>query len=364
MDSSDCHTDVEITDDDLCNTNDIKEDQRVVSYQEIEGSVQTQSFSVNSNWSENMDQTTLIEKLKKEKKQLQENLSRYNTFFSAYDLFNFPRCIEEVQSYEMKANNLNNVRSKLESTLDDLEDELQMEKKSKILLDKAKRKLDGDLKRCLEVVEEKEKENNTIKQSLARREKELSHTIAKLEDEQTLIIKYVKQIKELGGRVEELEEDLETERMTKIKLENQRNALNQELEDLSEKLRDFQITSDQQTETMKRKNHEFQKLRKEMEEEHKINEVQMEAAKRNYHANYMEGAERLQNMELINQRLMKEKQELSADNDTLKEIIAEKDRVIATADKKYKSLYTNHQVLSLSFIKINIVQLCTLGHRK
>ena len=83
-----------------------------------------------------------------------------------------------------------------------------------------------------------------------------------------------------------------------------------------------------------------------MEEEHKITEVQMEAAKRNYHANYLEGAAKLQSVELINQRLSKERQELTADNDALREIIAEKDRVIANADKKFKSLYTNHQVLS------------------
>ena len=81
LDSSDCQTDVENTDDELANKNvNVKEDQRVVSYQEIEGSVQTQSFSVKSNtnsWTENMDQATLIEKLKKEKRQLQENLSRF-----------------------------------------------------------------------------------------------------------------------------------------------------------------------------------------------------------------------------------------------------------------------------------------------
>ena len=81
MDSSDCQTDVENTDDELANKNvNVQEDQRVVSYQEIEGSVQTQSFSVKSNtnsWTENMDQATMIEKLKKEKRQLQENLSRF-----------------------------------------------------------------------------------------------------------------------------------------------------------------------------------------------------------------------------------------------------------------------------------------------
>ena len=81
MDSSDCQTDVENTDDELANKNvNVQDDQRVVSYQEIEGSVQTQSFSVKSNtnsWTENMDQATMIEKLKKEKRQLQENLSRF-----------------------------------------------------------------------------------------------------------------------------------------------------------------------------------------------------------------------------------------------------------------------------------------------
>ena len=89
LDSSDCQTDVENTDDELANKN-IKEDQRVVSYQEIEGSVQTQSFSVKSNtnsWTENMDQATLIEKLKKEKRQLQENLSRFVFQFLIYAVF-------------------------------------------------------------------------------------------------------------------------------------------------------------------------------------------------------------------------------------------------------------------------------------
>ena len=261
----------------------------------------------------------------------------------------------------MKANTLNNVRSKLESTLDDLEDELQMEKKAKILMDKVKRKLEGDLNRSLEALDEKEKDNSSIKQSLARREKELAHTIAKLEDEQNLIIKYVKQIKDLAGRIEELEEDLETERMTKVKLENQRNMLNQELEDLSEKFKEIQVCFDQQTETLRRKDHEFQKLRKAKEEEHKISEVQMEATKRNYHSSYLELAEKLQNLELINQRLNKEKQELNADNDALKEIIAEKDRVIANNDKKYKSLSTSYQVFIFNIFSFTYE--CILGKR-
>ena len=163
LDSSDSQTDVENTDDDQANENDIKESQKIVFHQEIEGSLETQSFTLKNNsnsLTENVDQATLIEKLKKEKRQLQENVSRFRYIYTPLLRFNKVfsnfRCVEELQAYEMKANNLNNVRSKLESTLDDLEDELQMEKKAKILMDKVKRKLEGDLNRSLEALDEKE----------------------------------------------------------------------------------------------------------------------------------------------------------------------------------------------------------------
>ena len=51
--------------------------------------------------------------------------------------------MEDIQSAEMRNNNLNNVRSKLESTLDDLEDELAMEKKAKNQVEKTKKKVEG-----------------------------------------------------------------------------------------------------------------------------------------------------------------------------------------------------------------------------
>ena len=62
------------------------------------------------------EQSLIIEKIKKEKKQLQESLNK---------------SFEDIKSSESKNNHLNNVKSKLEHTLDDLEDELQREKKAK-----------------------------------------------------------------------------------------------------------------------------------------------------------------------------------------------------------------------------------------
>ena len=85
------------------------------------------------------------------------------------------------------------------------------------------------MKKSHEIIEDKEKEISLVKQTLQKREKELTHVIAKLDDEQNLIMRNMKQIKELGARVEDLEEELETERQLRKRMENQRNLLNQEL---------------------------------------------------------------------------------------------------------------------------------------
>jgi hypothetical protein len=62
------------------------------------------------------EQTLIIEKIKKEKKQLQDNLTK---------------SLEDKDTSESRNNHLNNVKSKLEHTLDDLKDEIQKEKKAK-----------------------------------------------------------------------------------------------------------------------------------------------------------------------------------------------------------------------------------------
>lgn len=49
--------------------------------------------------------------------------------------------MEDLQSEEDKSNHTNKVKAKLEQTLDDLEDSLEREKRSRADLDKQKRKV-------------------------------------------------------------------------------------------------------------------------------------------------------------------------------------------------------------------------------
>lgn len=51
-----------------------------------------------------------------------------------------------------------------------------------------------------------------------RKEQELHSMSGKLEDEQSLVAKLQKQIKELQGRIQELEEELEAERQARSKV--------------------------------------------------------------------------------------------------------------------------------------------------
>merc|ERR1712213_202317 len=100
----------------------------------------------------------------------------------------------------------------LEQALDECEDSLEREKKTKGDVEKLKRKVEGDLKLTQEAVSDLDRVKNELNQTVQRKEKEIASMSAKIEDEQTLGGKYGKQIKELQGRMEELDEELVVER--------------------------------------------------------------------------------------------------------------------------------------------------------
>merc|ERR1712108_111698 len=119
---------------------------------------------------------------------------------------------EDIQAMEDKSNHLNKVKAKLEQSLDECEDSLEREKKAKSDVEKIKRKVEGDLKLTQEAVSDLERIRSELGQTVQRKEKEFSSMSAKIEDEQTLGGKYGRQVKELQGRLEELDEELAIER--------------------------------------------------------------------------------------------------------------------------------------------------------
>merc|ERR1711994_866118 len=143
---------------------------------------------------------------------------------------------EDLQTAGDKVNHLANIKSKLESTLDELEDSHNKEKRGRADIEKTRRKLEGELKVTQETVNDLERSKKELEAAIGRKEKDLGSLASKLEDEQSIVAKTQKPIKEIGARVEELEEELEAERQARAKAERKRSDLARELEQLGERL--------------------------------------------------------------------------------------------------------------------------------
>merc|ERR1712045_306816 len=132
---------------------------------------------------------------------------------------------EDIQAMEDRCNHLNKVKAKLEQGLDETEDSLEKEKKAKGDIEKIKRKIESDLKLTQEAVSDLERVRSEVAQTMQRKDKEIASLSAKIEDESTLGNKYNKQVKELQGRLEELDEELTIERAARGKAEKNRVTL-------------------------------------------------------------------------------------------------------------------------------------------
>merc|ERR1719435_684694 len=119
-----------------------------------------------------------------------------------------------------------------------------------------------------------------------RKEKELSSVGAKIEDEHTLGSKYGKQIKELQGRIDELDEELAIERQSRAKAEKNRTILSRDIEDLGGRLEEAGSNTSTQIELNKRREGELNKLKVELEESNISHEGTL-AAMRSKHNNTM-----------------------------------------------------------------------------
>ena len=81
---------------------------------------------------------------------------------------------------------MNKIKSKLEQTLDELEDSFAKEKKSRANIEKERRLKEGELKVVQETVSDLERNKKEVEMSVVRKEKDISALTSKLEDEQTL----------------------------------------------------------------------------------------------------------------------------------------------------------------------------------
>ena len=124
-----------------------------------------------------------------------------------------------------------------------------------------RRKIEGELKVTQESVADLERARKEFEATIQRKEKDAAGLMAKLDDEQSLVSKVQKSIKEAQARVEEMEEELEAERQSRAKAERQRSDLARELENLGDRLGEASGATAAQIELNKKREAEVTKLR-------------------------------------------------------------------------------------------------------
>merc|ERR1740123_1307251 len=116
------------------------------------------------------NQDEIINKLNKEKKHVQENAAKSS---------------EDLQVAGDKVDHLMKIKTKLESTLDELEASHEKEKRSRANTEKDRRKIEGELKICQETVAELERSKKELEAAIMRKENEIGGQAYKLDDEQS-----------------------------------------------------------------------------------------------------------------------------------------------------------------------------------
>merc|ERR1712241_1246813 len=102
------------------------------------------------------NQDEVINKLNKEKKHVSENAAKST---------------EDLQVAEDKVSHLNQIKNKLESTLDELESSYEKEKRGRANVEKKRKKIEGELKVMQETVSELERTRKELENVIQRKEK-------------------------------------------------------------------------------------------------------------------------------------------------------------------------------------------------
>merc|ERR1712109_443479 len=220
---------------------------------------------------------------------------------------------EDIQAMEDKCNHLNKVKGKLEQALDECEDSLEREKKAKGDVEKLKRKTDGDLKLTQEAVSDSERVKSELVGAMQRKDKEIASVSSKIDDEATLGAKYAKQVKELQGRLEELDEELTIERANRAKAEKNRATLSRDIGDLAEKLEDAGNNTATQIELNKKREAELAKLKGDLDESNIAHEGTLAALRQKHNNNMAEMGEQIDGLNKMKTKAEKDKAGMERD---------------------------------------------------
>ncbi|GMT04726.1 hypothetical protein PENTCL1PPCAC_26900, partial [Pristionchus entomophagus] len=250
-----------------------------------------------------------IRALSEEMKSQDENITKLSKERRAQEEAN-KKLQDDLQAVE-EANLANQkLRQKLAQTLEDVEENLDKEKRNRADADKSRRKAEGELKIAQETLDELSKQKADIENALRRKEHEMQTLSMKLEDETNGVSKLQRLIKEDEARMADLLSQLAEEKEARGRSERSRGELQNEYDEMADQLEEQQRAIATQIEFSKKKDSELNKLRRDLDESGMKFGEAMAALKKKGQDGAMEMNDQIEQVQKAKSRLEKEKGQL------------------------------------------------------
>merc|ERR1712186_189445 len=205
-----------------------------------------------------------------------------------------------------------------------------------------------------ETVADLERSRKELEAQIGRKDAEMTGVASKLEDEQSLVSKVQKSIKEFQGRIEQMEEELEAERQARAKAERQRSDLAREAENLNERLNEAYGATAAQVELNKKRDAEVTKLRKDVEEANIQREATTASMKKKQQDAVMEMNEQIEQLTKMKTKVEQDKIKIMAEIADVRAATDEVNRSKASAEKSYRNLMNNLNDLNKKIEESNL----------
>merc|ERR1719333_1631553 len=173
---------------------------------------------------------------------------------------------------------------------------------------------------------------------------------SKLEDEQSIVGKIQKTIKETQGRVEELE----AERQARSKAERQRSDLAREMESLGERLNEASGATAAQVELNKKRESEVSKLRKDLEECNIQHDATLVSLKKKQADSISEMSEQMDQLNKMKAKVTKDCGQIANEIADVRAATDEVARSKASAEKSQRALTGTLNELTKKIEEVNL----------
>ncbi|CAL4161984.1 unnamed protein product [Meganyctiphanes norvegica] len=300
------------------------------SLQKLQSEKQNKDHHIHVLNDEIAHQEEIIAKFTKEKKNLQEVNARN---------------ADDFGGVEDRANHLNKVKVKLDSTLDELGNALNNEKKKRATLEKERRKVEGDVKLTMETVSDLERNKKELESLIFKKDAECANLASKYEDEQMNASRVGKNIKELQAKIEEMEDEVKHENQARAKAENSKLKLGREYDEIMDRLDEAGGATAAQAELHKKREAELARIRRDIEESNIQHEASVAAFRKKHNDAVAEMSEQMEHLSKMKLKVDKEKDLMRHEAEGAKSSMDGLSQEKAAAEKVYKGM--QNQTLEL-----------------